>query len=727
MRSVAVERLRQPSVYARVAILWSETSRQAKVSLATTAGQTYTFTGADGAPKTWLRGEYGYLAPNALSTSLNRFNIKHDLVDDAALSTHLEQYDVLFLPGAETLDGALIAAIEAWLAVPGKFLVVTGPTNLPPEILGLRAPSIVHLDGYTAWRWLPGSPFADRARWEAYTISSYKGYRTCLVAPIPGAQVLAQQLLVSGDLSSPHSATVTELGPAVIATAKTLFVANQFFEYLGGALQGHINIEEIRHWFNVTHWAETLLYQIRWVLQTFGPGWLWDTRLKAFGSYAGAMTLRHDVDASDDRTMLEHEARHLVPGTWQLLDPAFSPDDAAPGTERVWAQALRQHEFMEVGLHNDSLAGSPPRWMIGGNFLHHVQESAENLGITISTCGRHGGYSVYPEMIDAMDHLFERLPHVLGTGTFCFHYMTEYGQVEPGLLVDGKAVTYVTDTDPTIATPGFWFPFHAVIATAEHACRLRGWDTTHEYDSPPDLVDLVLRRSNSKDGDPATQLPDAAVQFQYHPLFAQDPAYNDGRGTFDWLCYAITQAESLGLWLASQKMLYERLRDYEGIEFRSSRDGTHIEIHNPTDHAISELMFERRSGLPAVHWGHQFLAHIVDGRYCTIPPLEPGGRLTLEIAGTSRPHPLVRQPNGKGLRFTHCAFGPVARVLAVCVRIIRQQELLSEGWPAGAEVAVHIDGIPRSAVRADAQGRIRLTLHGRENGFDDRAIRLSIT
>ena len=48
-------------------------------------GETYTFTDAWGRPRTWVKGEYAYLAPNAAGLLLARCNLKHHLVEEAGL------------------------------------------------------------------------------------------------------------------------------------------------------------------------------------------------------------------------------------------------------------------------------------------------------------------------------------------------------------------------------------------------------------------------------------------------------------------------------------------------------------------------------------------------------------------------------------------------------------------------------------------------------------------
>ena len=47
-----------------VAVLFSRRSREAYAAEAAARGETYTFTDAWGRPRTWLKGEYAYLAPS---------------------------------------------------------------------------------------------------------------------------------------------------------------------------------------------------------------------------------------------------------------------------------------------------------------------------------------------------------------------------------------------------------------------------------------------------------------------------------------------------------------------------------------------------------------------------------------------------------------------------------------------------------------------------------------
>jgi hypothetical protein len=57
-------------------------------------------------------------------------------------------------------------------------------------------------------------------------------------------------LELTGDLTSAATATATTVGPAIVLTGRTAYVANQVLELVGGMLQAHLNVEAIRHWAN---------------------------------------------------------------------------------------------------------------------------------------------------------------------------------------------------------------------------------------------------------------------------------------------------------------------------------------------------------------------------------------------------------------------------------------------------------------------------------------------
>ena len=69
-----------------IAVLFSEKSRAAYAAEAHARKETYTFTDAWGMPRTWVKNEYAYLAPNAARLLLSRCNLKHELVEETSLT-----------------------------------------------------------------------------------------------------------------------------------------------------------------------------------------------------------------------------------------------------------------------------------------------------------------------------------------------------------------------------------------------------------------------------------------------------------------------------------------------------------------------------------------------------------------------------------------------------------------------------------------------------------------
>jgi len=173
-----------------VAVLFSRRSREAYAAEAAARGETYTFTDARGRSRTWLKGEYAYLAPAAASLLLARCNLKHDVVEEADLTDdRLAGYRAVLVPNAGHLAAGTLERLERWLRGPERRLIVTGRTNLPPRLVGLTACAPTPLAGYTGWRWRPDSPFGNAA-WESLYVSGYAGHAAQRVAPAPGSKFL---------------------------------------------------------------------------------------------------------------------------------------------------------------------------------------------------------------------------------------------------------------------------------------------------------------------------------------------------------------------------------------------------------------------------------------------------------------------------------------------------------------------------------------------------------
>jgi hypothetical protein len=737
-----------------ISVLFSEKSRAAYAAEAHTRKETYGFIDAWGMPRTWLKNEYAYLAPNAARLLLSRCNLKHDLIEEASLTErNLAGLRALLIPNAGHLVPETIARIERWLATGDRRLIVTGKTNLPPALLGLQSCTPAAVEGFTGWRWLPGSPFANDD-WEKLYVSSFRGFTIQKVAPATGSRVLANLVELTGDLESASTATVAELGPGIVVTGKTVFVANQVFEMIGGMMQAHLNVEPVRHFTNPVHWGDTLLFFPRRLMLDLGLGDLWHTRLRSFGAHDGVLSFRHDVHGMRDYNFLDYQIQNLIPASYDIEDPSFSTN-IDYSMARDWVARTTQHSFIEPALHNDSSIGDPPTAIFGKGLFNLVAGAKKTLGITICTCGRHSGGHMHPETLDAMDYLYAHDAQVLGMCSFCFYHMIEYGVRNSDVVAftgDGdKQLTYITDVRRTIATPGVWFPFHPVITTDKEWRPLRGWDRTHEYDTEYELVETVFGGHGARRQGVDDRLENGVYSFQYHPELARDPSLNNGKGTLDYVRYCINLAERKNYWIATQAELYQRMADYEGLTFEQRDGGREVTVGNPTGRRITAMVIEQRLPFGSVWHGDDELIHVARGGFVTIPPLEPGAKVTLRFEPNEYDELLLRHPSNKGLVILDARRDPLRGEVRIRVSVCRKQPLCVEGVDPEGAYEVQVDDGPvhqvgvrtvrtiqaRLAKKTDAAvqptrrtytpGTTRfldLEIEGEENNFVEHTIRI---
>lgn len=737
-----------------IAVLFSDRSRAAYAVEATNRKETYTFTDAWGLPRTWLKGEYAYLAPNAARLLLARCNLKHEMTEEAGLTDErLAGLRALLIPNAGHLADGTIARIERWLSEGDRRLIVTGKTNLPPRLLGLTSCAPISVASFTGWRWLPGSPFANDD-WEKLYVSSYRGFTVQKVDPAPGSKVLAGLVELTGDLDSVETATATDIGPAIVTTDKTIYVANQVFEMIGGMMQAHLNVEAVRHFTNAVHWGDTLLFFLRRLMLDLDLGDLWNTRLRSFGAYDGVLSFRHDVHGMRDYNFLDYQIQNLIPASYDIEDPTFS-SNIDEDMARDWVERTTQHSFIEPALHNDSSIGDPPTAIWGKGLFNLVSSARKSLGVSFCTCGRHEGGHMHPETLDAMDYMYANDSIMLGTCTFCFYHMIEYGVRNPGIIAVSTAqdreVTYITDVRRTIATPGVWFPFHPVITTDKEWRPLRGWDRTHEYDTNYELVETVFAAHGARRHGVDDRLENGVYSFQYHPELARDPSVNNGRGTLDYVRYCINLAERKHYWIASQAELYQRMADYEALKFDVRDGGRTVTVSNPSARRIVGMVIEQRLPFGSVWHEDQELVHVATGGFVTVPPLAPGASVTLSFKDEEVESLLLRNPSNKGLVVLDARRDPRTEEIAILVSVCRKQPLAVEGVDPTGVYEVEIEGKPlqhvgvrtvrtiqaRLAKKTDAAvapkrrtytpGTTRfldLEVEGEENNFVERTIRI---
>ncbi|HMA08188.1 MAG TPA: hypothetical protein VKP68_10005, partial [Ramlibacter sp.] len=379
-----------------------------------------------------------------------------------------------------------------------------------------------------------------------------------------------------------------------------------------------------------------------------------------------------------------------------IEDPGFSTNITDP-MARDWVERTTRNSFIEPALHNDSSIGNPPRGIHGKGLFTHVINAEKSLGFMVCTCGRHAGGHMHPETIDAMDYLYRNHPNVLGMCTFCYYHMIEYGVRDPNAVVEGttlggRELTYITDLRRTIATPGIWFPFHAVVTTDQEWRPLRGWDRTHEYDAAFDLVEDIFGGHHSRNPGPADRLENGVFSFQYHPELARDPSVNDGRGTLDYLRYCINLAERNEFWIATQKELYQRMGDYQDLVIQVRGNGRELIVRNPTGRRIAAMMVEQRLPFASVWQGDDELVHVVRDAFVTVPPLEPGEQVHLRFSDQRCDEPMIRQSGNKGITVLDARRRPATGETVIKVSVCRTQPLCVEGVDPLGAYRVQVDG-----------------------------------
>jgi hypothetical protein len=334
--------------------------------------------------------------------------------------------------------------------------------------------------------------------------------------------------------------------------------------------------------------------------------------------------------------------------------------------------------------------------------------------------------------------------------------MIEYGVRDPDVIAatptGDRQLTYVTDVRRTIATPGVWFPFRAVITTDKEWRKLRGWDRTHEYDAAYELVETIFAGHGARHrGVVDDRLENGVYSFQYHPELARDPSLNNGKGTLDYVRYCINLAERSNYWIATQAELYQRMADYEQLGFEVREDGREVVVSNPTDRRVVAMVVEQRLPFGSVWHGAEELIHVAHGAFVTVPPLDPGASVTLQFRRQEMEALLLRHPSNKGLVVLDARHDPASGEVRILVSVCRRQPLAVEGVDPDGAYRVQIDDEPPfyagvrtvrtiqaklgkktdaasgNSRRADTPGTTRfldLEIEGGENDFVERTIRI---
>jgi len=573
-----------PNRSSGIGILYSRNSQQSLSKMADMEGKSFNFRGAKGTV-CWLKGEYAYLAPNGAASLLRRLCIKFDWMSDEDLTnvTRLEPYHTLILPHCIGLPTRSSQILETWVKR-GGHLLVTGQSDLPPELLGLSEVNWYQPKGYSAMRY---------GKYDL--IVGYRGYTMGIGRVASGSQVLASAFEVSNPAEGVSGEDDSSIGPAVIQNGKVIYIGLPLFETFGALIQGHVNFEDMRVWGHRYKYLDWVCRCIKDLLEEAGWNHLWTVRVKPWGPYSGIVVLRHDVDSSMDTTYLDYEVRKHIPATYAILNDRHS---------QYWLKAVSGHPGAEASYHFDTTPEEGAKWSrnfkkgeggtrrtfrktSGKGLWRQFKKARNGKGIPIVTGQRHNSFFHYPEMIDAMDYLYGQGPEILGLGT-----MFRFTNFMYGARKDNDEGAYVIK-HPDTSVP-FWFPFKLCYASANGHHILRGWDITHVLEPEPWLTEHLL--------DQREYLGDGVYTLGFHPAHCWGKSFRP-EGNWQWFEYAVEWGQSCGFLFATCREVFERISRWEYLGFGFfERDGWigNQKVSYPMtvylEHPCGELFFEKKKG-----------------------------------------------------------------------------------------------------------------------------------
>ena len=139
---------------------------------------------------------------------------------------------------------------------------------------------------------------------------------------------------------------------------------------------------------------------------------------------------------------------------------------------------------------------------------------------------------------------------------------------------------------------------------------------------------------------------------------------------------------------------------YESIRFRANSPGS-VTVANPTGRRLEGFMVESDVPVEGVSADGVNYIHIVDGRYFTAPPLDPGEQVTLRLGPPPPGCPLLLNANSKGLRILNAVYDSGSSTVTLDLKLIRRHGLCLYDVPARS-------GIIESPSRAREWTRVQV-------------------
>ncbi len=360
---------------------------------------------------------------------------------------------------------------------------------------------------------------------------------------------------VHGERQTPGRALVTFLdgAPAIVQAGNLWYFNGNPFAALQSWVQGQEDLEPWMAWRHRLFWLDEFGGYLCRTLRLHG---LLPERMSGqVGLGETTLVLKHDLDYSRDTTYLDLENQEGVAGVHPILQDSNTD---------FWVAKMKLHLAHESAFHYNTARYSrvieavrhkllnrpkrparPDRKGIQGVGLLNQVKWAMRNGVGIETLHRHAFFLIYPELVDALDTVYNELPEVLGSSSFFRAQVLRWG-VD---VADGMRGTYGSFPDPQFPC---WFPYRLAHA-GDGGRMLRGWESTCMMELEPELVEQMLDH-------PVPDLSQRVIVLNYHPAHARSATFARD-GCADWVREVLAICRRRGVEVRTLADVYKRLND----------------------------------------------------------------------------------------------------------------------------------------------------------------------
>lgn len=463
-------------------------------------------------------------------------------------------WNLLFRAGANPL---IVKVNDIKMPRTGEVLFVSADSRLPQETEIIlkkwldNGGQIVASGNLDAFRFfLPAGVVAEAARYDnPYAALAWIFGNTApeLIAPTKWtyAKILNQSnprmvchgriAAVHGERQTPSRALITMMddAPAIVQIGKFWYFNGNPFAALQSWMQGQEDLEPWIAWRHRLFWLDEFCAYLCKTLRIYNL--IPSLQLGVPGLAKTTVVMKHDLDFSRDTTYYDLENQKSISGVYPILRDSNSD---------YWVKKLAVHPKHESAFHFNTASYSraleaarnlllklpkrpmrPDRNVIQGTGLLKQVKWAKRQGVGIKTLHRHANFLLYPELVDALDRVYQELPEVLGGNSFFRTQVLRWGVN----VVDGMRGTVGSFPDPQFP---YWFPFR--LAHAGDGGRiLRGWESTCMMELEPALLwQLIDHR--------VQDLPQKVIVINYHPAHANGKTFSKN-GCKEWFRELVTE------------------------------------------------------------------------------------------------------------------------------------------------------------------------------------------